>query len=270
MNLSISNLTWDLIEDCAIADILSGLSLGGVEIAPTKVWPAPLAVSQESISSYRRFWESRGIKIVALQSLLFGRPDLEIFKSEVVRNQTIQYLTVIIELAAHLGARVLVFGSPKNRLVGQLRDSEIIDTALEFFSTLANIAQKHGVCFCIEPNPPHYGCDFIRNATEGVNLVKLVNHPGFRLHLDAGAMIMNDEPLESAIEEGFEWLAHFHISEPNLAVPGQEMAAHSRIARTLQQLDYDKYVSIEMINKTGQSNPLIAQSALRFVMDTYF
>lgn len=269
MNLSISNIAWDLAEDNDMAYLLTGLGISNIEIAPTKIWSLPSAVPQEEIVKYRSFWDSHGIRIVALQSLLFGRPDLELFRSKEARDQTIDYLTRMIELAGQVGASVLVFGSPKNRFAGHCRVSEVMDIALEFFSTLAKVSQKYGVCFCIEPNPPHYGCDFIRNTPEGIEIVKLVNHPNFRLHLDAGAMILNNEPFEKAIEESFPWLAHFHISEPNLYPPGKEPAAHARIAQILRQLGYDKYLSIEMLNREKQPNLLIADTALQFVINTY-
>lgn len=269
MNLSISNIAWDLAEDNAMADLLTSLGVSNIEVAPTKIWPLPLTVTQEEIVKYRNFWDSHGVRIVALQSLLFGKPNLELFRSKEVRDQTIDYLMGMIELAGHVGARILVFGSPKNRLAGHCRASEVMDIALEFFSILAKVSQKYDVCLCIEPNPPHYGCDFIRNTSEGIEIVKLVNHPNFRLHLDAGAMILNNEPFEKAIEESFPWLAHFHMSEPNLCPPGKEAVAHARIAQTLRKLGYNRYISIEMLNREKQSNLLIAKTALEFAMNTY-
>ena len=269
MKLAISNIAWDLTEDSRIASLLSDVGAGGVEIAPTKVWPSLSNVSPEVSNTYRNFWEAQNLPIIAFQSLLFGRADLEIFKSEQKRQETFQYLCHVIRLAAQLKAKILVFGSPKNRLVGQLNQPEAMDVAIQFFSAIAEVAMKVGVIFCIEPNPSQYGCDFVRTAAEGKELVQRVNHPGFRLHLDAGAMILNNEQFEAAIESSFEWLAHFHISEPYLEVIGNYTDAHNRIARTLREFKYSHFVSIEMLNKSDAPNLAAVQSALNFAANVY-
>lgn len=269
MKLSVSNIAWDLSEDSEVAVILAAANVQTIEIAPTKVWAAPLGLTSEVISNYREFWESRAIQIVAFQSLLFGKPELEIFGTAESRHQTFLYLAQIIELAASLGARVLVFGSPKNRLAGHLKPNEALDIAISFFADLAEVAAQHKVCFCIEPNPPQYGCDFVCTSAEGLDLVKRVNHPGFRLHLDAGAITLNNEAIEASLESCFEYLAHFHISEPGLTSIGQGGADHPRISRALRQLGYNKFVSIEMLNKTTLSNPVNVKAAIHYAAEIY-
>lgn len=269
MKLAVSNIAWDLSEDSEVAAILAEAKINAIEIAPTKVWPSPLGLTSNKISGYRNFWASRGVQIVAFQSLLFGKPELEIFGTPKIRHQTFLHLTQIIELAAKLGARVLVFGSPKNRLAGHLKPSEALDLAVTFFADLAEVAARHQISFCIEPNPPQYGCDFVCTSAEGLDLVKRVSHPGFRLHLDAGAITLNNEAIESSLESCFEYLAHFHISEPGLITIGQGGADHLRISHTLHQLGYNEFVSIEMLNKTDYSNPANVRAAINYAADAY-
>ena len=54
----------------------------------------------------------RGVSVVALQALLFGRPDLVLFESPERRSATLDYLEGVLRLASWLGAGPLVFGSP--------------------------------------------------------------------------------------------------------------------------------------------------------------
>src|SRR5687768_2716780 len=109
MKLAVSNLAWPASQDATAADLLSELGLCGVEIAPTKVWPDPLSASDAAIDAYRGFWESRGIAIVAVQALLFGRPDLTVFASAETRDRMLIYLRGVLRLAARLGAGAAVF-----------------------------------------------------------------------------------------------------------------------------------------------------------------
>jgi D-psicose/D-tagatose/L-ribulose 3-epimerase len=268
MKISISNIAWDAAEDEAVAALLDEFKVKGVEVAPTKVWPSPEAVGDAAARAYRGMWNSRGVEVVAFQALLFGRPELCLFTSDEAREKTFDYLCAIIRLAEKLGAGALVFGSPKNRVAGDLPASRALDIAAEFCGRLGEVAARHHTCFCIEPNPAAYGCDFVRTAAEGLELVRRVNHPGFRLHLDAGALTLNGEDYERTIEECFEWTAHFHVSEPNLELVGGRGTPHHRIARTLRALGYRRWVSIEM--RGGLMTPNAAvRAALDFVTATY-
>jgi sugar phosphate isomerase/epimerase len=269
MKVAISNIAWELEEEAAAARALAARSLRGVEVAPTKIWPAPLAAPPETLDTYRRFWNEQGIGIVSLQALLFGQPELLIFRDPETRRRTVEYLRGIIALAARLGARILVFGSPANRRVNGLGPTRALAIALDFFREVGECAQSHDTAFCIEPNPPAYGCDFIRTAAEGSELVRAVGHPGFRLHLDVSAMTLNGEDYERAIEESFDCLEHFHVSEPHLAMVGETSTDHGRVARCLRRLGYKGWVSIEMRSRPGTSNIPAVESALDFVLGTY-
>ncbi|ELR97344.1 sugar phosphate isomerase/epimerase [Gloeocapsa sp. PCC 73106] len=281
MKIAISNLAWEQTETDSIAAILLDFSIKGVEIAPTKVWSNPLTVSSEEAKTYKRYWQNYDIQIVALQSLLFGRGDLTIFETKEQRLATRNYLSGIIQLAGQLGANVLVFGSPKNRLVNNIFLEVATEIAVDFFSDLGDVAVNCGVKFCLEPNPRVYGCDFINTSAEGFSFVNKVNNPGFGLHLDAAGMTLSQEAMQrglggfpherlhqeaiaTSLEKAFPQLCHFHISEPNLQIIGSQEVRHDLFAHTLTRLNYQGWVSIEMLaqNKNKADNLLNVKKAL--------
>lgn len=269
MKLAISSIGWRPEEEPAVADVMAELGVAGVEIAPTKAFARPLEATAAEVSAYRRRWENRGIRIVAMQALLFGRPDLVVFGEESKREETARHLEGMIRLAARCGAGVLVFGSPKNRQVGALTGEQVDRIAVPFFGRLGDAARKEGVRFCIEPNPAAYGCDFIRTAAEGLALVGRVANPGFGLHLDAGGMTMNSETDPETLRAAVPSACHFHASEPNLATVGAGDAAHPTFASALRDLGYPHWISIEMRDVSPGDNAARARGALRFVIDTY-
>jgi sugar phosphate isomerase/epimerase len=270
MRLCVSNIAWDVGEDSAIRDTLRAHGVEGVEVAPTKIWPNPIQASDQDLSRYRGFWEAQSMSIPALQSLLFGRPELKIFDDQQTREQTLAYLTRIMTLGAKLGATALVFGSPKNRATGTLAAERVREIAVEFFRRAGEAAYLSGTQLAIEPNPPDYGCDFIRTVREGADFVRRVDHPGFRLHVDASAMILNGEDLEAAIEEAAGWMIHFHISDPQLDVLGRRPEEHRRMARALRRIGWKKWISIEMRGGQIQSNQVAVERALQFAKEIYF
>lgn len=269
MKLSISNLAWSPAEDGDIAAVLQSFDVSGIELAPTKIWPDLTQVQEADLIAYSAFWQRQGIRIVALQSLLFGQPELVIFRDRETRSQTLTHLSRVMNFAARLGASILVFGSPRNRLRNGLGAQESQAIAVEFFHRVGELAAQHDVYFCLEPNPVAYGCDFICTATEGVELVRAVNHPHFRLHLDAGGMTLSEECYPAAIAASRDSLAHFHISEPQLAIIGEGHTDHAAVAQALRQTAYDNWVSIEMLNKTALPNPQAVHKALACATEYY-
>lgn len=269
MRIAISNLAWEQSENERIAEIMSAHNIEGVELAPTKMWPDLRIADVASILACRRWWEARGIRIVALQSLLFGRPDLKLFGSPEVRRKMLDYLGRAIEISARLGAHVLVFGSPKNRQAGDIHPVAAMETAAEFFSCLGTMAQAAGVCIALEPNPEIYGCDFIRTSQEALQLVKRVANPGFQLHLDTAILAMSGERFEDAVEQCLEHLVHVHISEPMLGVIGEGRTDHANMARALRSSGYRDWVSIEMRSGSQTNNSSCVDRALDFVARTY-
>lgn len=248
MKLAVSNIAWPTGADAAAAALLRRHGATGVEIAPTMVWPKPLDASRADVLAYRATWERQGLTVVALQALLFGRPDLTLFAGRERREQTFDYLDRIMELAEWLGAGVLVFGSPKNRLIGGRPTAEVMPETVEFFRHVGDRAAKRGVIFGIEPNPPEYGCDFVTTAAEGSALVAAVGHPGFGLHLDAGGLALTGG---TPADAGPVRPCHYHISEPHLSLIGTGGAPHAAYAVSLRGLGYDGWRSIEMRRPEG-------------------
>jgi D-psicose/D-tagatose/L-ribulose 3-epimerase len=269
MKLAISNLAWQPHEDIRVAELLQQLEIKGVEIAPTKIWQNPLGAAEAEIDSYRNFWRSYNIEIVALQSLLFGRTDLTIFASEAKREETKAYLLKIIKLGYNLGAKVLVLGSPKNRQIGNLNPHEVEAIAVSFFQELGKAAAKYEIKFCIEPNPTIYDCDFINNSRSGLELVKNTNSRGFGLHLDAAGMTLSQENIPVALADCYSELCHFHISEPYLQTIGTGEVEHELFARNLQKLKYDRWVSIEMKAQDTNNNLANVTAALKRAIEYY-
>jgi sugar phosphate isomerase/epimerase len=247
MKLAISNLAWDPGQDDAVAERMKAHGFSAVELAPTKYWQKPLDASEREVSALRSAWEKRGFPICALQSLLFNTEGLALFASAEARDAMRDYLRGIIRLGGALGARVLVFGSPKNRHKGELGEKQALAIAVPFFRELGEIAMAHGTCLCIEPNPKAYGCDFVTTSKEGLELVRAVNHPGFGLHLDAAGMTLSEEALPAAIAACEKQIRHFHASAPNLGPVGEDrLVDHRGAAAALRAQSYDRFVSIEM------------------------
>jgi sugar phosphate isomerase/epimerase len=265
VKLAVSNIAWPAEADERVAELLVRKGVRAVEVAPGKIRPNAADITPGDAADYRRSWELRGVRIVAMQALLFGRLDLTVFGEAAVRGRTLAHLTHLIAVAEMLGARVLVFGSPKNRLVGTMPADEARAIAVEFFGRLGEEAARRGGVFCIEPNPAPYGGDFVTTVAEAVELVRAVNHPGFAVHLDAGGMALGNDLDPATIARSRP--RHFHVSEPHLQ-PVPATAPHAFLAGQLHGMGYDGYCSIEMRQADGDWLGRL-ETAVDFAAATY-
>lgn len=270
MELAVSNIAWTNEEEPAVAEKLIELGIDHVEIAPTKRWDDPTLVSDSEALEYVQWWKNKGIKVSAFQSMLFARPDLKIFDSDLNRQETTKYMSEFLRLASVMGAERLVFGSPKNRHKDNMNVVHADEIAVSFFSELGRVAASHGVVLCLEPNAPQYNCDYITNAAEGLELVRRVNSPGFQLHLDTACMDLAGDDLTESILNSRDYLKHYHVSAPMLGdVTEESEIAHYSAASALKDINYQGLISIEMRPGDVGQNVTRVERAVRFVQSVY-
>jgi sugar phosphate isomerase/epimerase len=249
VRIGISNVAWNRDEDEELLALLPSLGVEALEVAPTKLWDDPLAAPLEE---YRR---RATLPVVSLQSLLFGHPELRLFDAS--RSQTMERLQRMCDVAARLGASVLVFGSPQNR---RLEGREPED-AIPFFQELGRYAESRGVCVCIEPLPPQLGTDFLNTVEEAVAFVAAVGSAGLDVHLDSATLHLTGEQVSFAPR-------HFHATELGFGVLGSEGVDHARYANELRGLDYGGVVSIEMFALEGSNRERVLAS-VEYAQRTY-
>src|SRR5713226_5663278 len=97
-SLAVSNIAWEPADDGAVRELLAELGVNAVELAPTKYWPAPCNPPETAVTACRREWEAAGVRVVALQALLFGMPDLKVFGSADERLRLFAYLGTIFRV----------------------------------------------------------------------------------------------------------------------------------------------------------------------------
>ena len=269
MKLAISNIAWSQTEDAAIGEVLRHEGVHAVELAPTAWRERPLEAPTADVLALRRAWEDRGIAVVALQSLLFGRPDLQLLGSDASRTSLLDHLRRTVDFAAVLGARALVFGSPKNRRRGDLPLRDALGIAHEFLRAIGEYAYERDTVLCLEANPPAYGCDFVTTTAEAVQLCRAVDHPGVRVNGDLGGMTLAREDIAPAIALAAPVLGHFHASEPHLAETGSG-AAHGAAGAALRAAGYTGWISIEMRAADRGDHLAAAARAVRRAKADYF
>jgi len=263
MRIAISNLAWDVLDDKAVASLLNTYGIDAIDIAPGKYFPNFKNTSTLEIDLLRKWWADQGIAITGMQALLFGTKGLNMFGAADIQAAMLDHFDDICRIGGHLGARKIVFGSPKNRDRTSLSDEQTQNIAVNFFRRLGDIASRYGVVICLEPNPSCYGANFMINSIETANMVIDVVHPAIRMQLDTGAITLNKEDVCQVINEYRDLIGHIHVSEPDLVCLGYGNADHSLIATALKKWMPQQLVTIEMLPAKHEPNLIAIERALR-------
>ncbi|WP_210438548.1 sugar phosphate isomerase/epimerase family protein [Nocardioides xinjiangensis] len=269
MRISISNIAWAPEDDQRVAALLRERGIDAVDVAPGKYFEDVTTVSDSEVASVRSAWDARGLEIVGMQSLLFGTAGLNLFGPPSVRARMIDYLDAVCRVGGGLGARHLVFGSPRNRDRSGLADDATDAIAVEFFRQLGDRAQRHRVRITLEPNPEAYGANFMTTSSETARIVRLVAHEAIRMQLDLGACAMNEEDVPLVVDEVADLVGHVHLSEPGLAPLGDGASDHRRAPAALRAALADRVACIEMVMTTDEPATASVERAADFAVSTY-
>lgn len=241
MKLAASHIGWDLADDQKVYSMMKTYGFTGVEIAPTKIFPVDPYDHLEKARAWKeQLWTVYGFTIPSMQSIWYGKQE-NIFGQEKERDSLISYTKCAIDFAVGIGCGNIVFGCPKNRMIPMGADST---PAIPFFQEIAGYARKKGTVIGFEANPAIYHTNYMNDTKSALTLIKEIKSEAFRLNLDVGTMIQNNEEI-AVLEGNVSFINHVHMSEPYLK-PIQRRPLHHELASILKQENYTGYVSMEI------------------------
>src|SRR5262245_27819555 len=220
----------------------------GVEVAPVTLADDPTALTTSQIAAWRHAADEAGLPITSLHYLLRAPAGLSITTADTaVRRRTVEVMRTLCALAADLGARVLVHGSPDQRVLATGEEEEGRKRGIGCFAAVADAATQAGVVYCIEP--------LARNQTAFVNtlegaaaIVRAIDSPAVRTMIDCSAAGQTEAvPVAELIAR---WLptgliGHIHFNDPNRRGPGEGAMAFAPILAALGASNYAGNSAVE-------------------------
>ena len=226
-------------------------------------------VTDLDIAKVKTWWIDHGIEITGMQGLLFGTFGFNIFGSLSNQNALLNYFAAICRIGAGLGAKWLVFGSPKNRDRAGLNNQDALEIGVAFFRRLGDIAHSYGLVICLEPNPSIYGANFMTNSFETAMVVKLTAHHAIMMQFDTGAVTINAESPACLLQDDVALIGHVHASELNLVPLGDGDCNHLEIGQLLEQYLPNRTICIEMLATKDEAHEVSIQRALEIATKYY-
>lgn len=238
---------WELPRVCSL---VRDLGYEGLELAPftlaSRITDLPGWRRQE----IRQTIEDAGLKTIGLHWLLAQTEGFYLTSPNAgVRQRTAEYLIALAEATRDLGGSLMVFGSPKQRnLLPGVSIHEAMDHATRVFEAAMPAIGALGVDLCLEPLAPSE-TDFLNSIADAEVLLRRIDHPHFKLHLDVKAM--SSDPggtVTELIAKHADEAGHFHAQDTNLLGPGMGEVDFGPIVRALAASGYDRWVSVEVFD----------------------
>ncbi len=252
-----ANQTLD--EWAEICRFVASVGYDGIEIAPFTFAEDVRAISDSQRAQIKLVAQDCGLEICALHWLLVSPPGLHInARDEKVRTKTTGYLKELNHFAGDLGAGAMIFGSPKARFIEDDFASAWQRTQQSFRAVLP-VLEERGVLLCQESLPAPE-CDFIQTVAQAQQMVQEINHPNFRLMLDAKSMSAEPSTPAELIRNFGKECAHFHANDENLRAPGYGETDFSAIMRALREAEYSGWVSTEPFDNFPDPQTLARES----------
>jgi sugar phosphate isomerase/epimerase len=248
MKFSLCNEMFESVSMPDICSAASRLGYHGIEIAPFTLAPAANEITPGQRKEVRRAIEDHGLETVGLHWLFAGPAGLHMTTTDdKTWVRTRDYLSCLLDLCSDLGGKVLVLGSPKQRSLveGQTQDGAR-QRAVDLLGSAMDQAGQLGLTICLEPLSP-VETDFINTVADGMDLVRQVNHPSLKIHLDVKAMCSEPSPVPDVIRSVCaEDIGHFHVNDANLYGPGMGDIDYGPIAEAVSDIGWDKWLSVEV------------------------
>ena len=250
----------------AQCDFAADTGYDGLEIAPFTVTSDPRALTADDLAAMRRALADSGIVCPSLHWLLLTPEGLSVTDADKgVRRRTADVMLRLVDMAAALGAGILVHGSPKQRVLLEGDEDAGRARAQEIFAEVAAYAAEAGVVYCIEPLAPAE-TNYITSLAEAADLVAAVGNPAFAAMLDCSATgrAGRDPVVEIETHLPVGLIRHVHVNDPNRRGPGEGEMRFAPILAALMAQGYDGWIGVEPFVYTP-NGPVCAARAIGYL-----
>jgi D-psicose/D-tagatose/L-ribulose 3-epimerase len=238
----------------------------GIEIDPSNLSEDPAALSSTKRTEIRKAIEDQGIACVGLHSFLKAPAGLHLTVPDAgVRRRTWDYFARLIDLAADLSDDpLMVLGSSKQRqAIDGTTPAEAKHRLIDGLAAMAPFAQARGVNILMEPLAPQL-CNVVNSLAEAMEIVKAVASPLVATMFDCHNTAGEKNPVDVLIREYYPYIRHVHLNEMDGQRPGAGNFPFPLVLRTLQELHYEGWLSVEVFDFKPDGET-VARQAFRFL-----
>jgi sugar phosphate isomerase/epimerase len=171
------------------------------------------------------------------EGLSFTDPDLD------VREAAIQRVCAHVPFAAQAGA-VIIVGLLRGVVRPGVEHDQAMAWLVQALQRCAAAAASRGVRLVLEPIN-RYETTLINNVAQCMALIERVGSDHFGVLPDTFHMNIEEPSLTTSLRQAGERIYHVHLADSNRWYPGAGHLDFAAIVRTLRELGYEGYLSVE-------------------------
>jgi len=163
------------------------------------------------------------------------------------RQAAVSRICEHVDLASGLGSSVII-----GCVRGNLSDTERVTGTGESLvrlqksiTAVVEYAIEHGVLVMLEAIN-YYVNNYLNTLAETAAFIRSIGSSALRLHADTHHMNISEIDLSAALRETADLLGYIHYSDSNRLYPGGGNIDFSAITKTLEDIDYCGYISMEI------------------------
>ncbi len=176
--------------------------------------------------------------------------DRDLRGSRKSQSNGVDYLCSLLDQMQILDCPVL--GGPVYSYVGRADAVAPAEYQRQWKAVVKNLkivtryAKSLGKTICLEPLN-RFETDFINTFDQGLKMIRDVNSPALKLHLDTFHANIEEKHQDEAIRRAGKHLGHIHACGADRGTPGNDHLDWKRIAAALKAIGYQGDVSIESV-----------------------
>lgn len=199
----------------------------------------------------RSLLEENGLECWGSVTLMVGGRDL-LHEDKYVRVGSVQYVKDTIDMIKGLGGSILtVVPSTVGKVTPMASPEDEWRWAVESLKECQAHAEGQGVRLALEPLN-RFETYFLNRADQAVQLAKDVGG-NCGVTLDIFHMNIEEADWGQAIRDTGDFLVDFHVADNNRMPPGQGAIDWELIVRTLDEVGYDAYLTVEFVATVDRS-----------------
>lgn len=241
------------------------LGYDGFEIAPFTLDTDPASLSSFKRAEIRSLISGEGLTFVGLHWLLMAPPGLHVTSHDLqVRQKSWQYVNSLIDLCGDLSVSgthpVVVFGSPNQRTsTPESNSQEATKRFIDGMAEAASHAGSRNVILLLEALSPGQ-TDVVTSLDEAVQIVKQIGSPVVQTMFDVHNAVDELLPHAELIRRHAPYIKHVHVNEMDGREPGMGNYDFSTLLRTLDEIGYSGWVSLEAFDFSRDPCEVAARS----------
>ena len=170
------------------------------------------------------------------------------------RDEAMKRIRGAIDLAHILGTQINL-GRARGCYYQDIPTEKTYERIWDAVLRVTEYASQKGVCIALEPVNT-LGLNFINSTTEGLDFVKKVASPNFKIMLDSAHMHIEDKDIEATINNSIDMVTFVHLADSNRRYPGAGVFDFPAFIGYLKKAGYQGALSVEVFSLPDQDTAL--------------